>query len=84
MSDHPAHVRKITVSLPARLVAFADCEAARLNTNRSDVIACALARLEDAERDRLASEGYEFYAEEACEFADACAGPLGEGISGGS
>jgi len=64
-------IRKVTISLPARLVDFADREAARRNTSRSGLIARVLSEIEAAERDRLAAEGYRYYAEEARAFAEA-------------
>ena len=82
MSAQPSPVRKITVSLPARLVAFADREAARLSISRSSVIARALAQIEAAERDRLAAEGYRFYAEESAGFAEACSSAVMEAWTG--
>jgi len=69
-------VRKITVSLPDDLVAFADQEAARLNISRSRLIARALARTRAEEEQRLAAEGYLFYAEEASAFGEASAAAI--------
>jgi metal-responsive CopG/Arc/MetJ family transcriptional regulator len=82
MSAQPAPIRKITVSLPARLVAFADREAARLGVSRSSLIASALAQMEAADRDRLAAEGYRFYAEESADFAEACSTAVMEAWTG--
>lgn len=56
MSEATA-VRKITVSLPRDLVAFADREAERLNTSRSRIIAQALAEIQAEKEDRLAECG---------------------------
>ena len=71
MATEGMPVRKVTISLPARLVEFADREAARHNTTRSGLIARVLSEVEAAERDRLAAEGYRYYAEEARAFAEA-------------
>jgi metal-responsive CopG/Arc/MetJ family transcriptional regulator len=71
-------VRKITISLPETLVEFADREAARLSTSRSRVIADALSQVQAEEKERLAAEGYQFYAQEASEFAQASAAAVAE------
>ena len=71
MSVEATSVRKITISLPDNLVEFADREAARLSTSRSRVIARALAEIKAEEEERIAAEGYRFYAQEASEFAEA-------------
>ena len=72
----PAEVafRKITISLPCSLVEFVDRQAACLNVGRSQVIAQALCEFKAAEGERLAAEGYQFYAQEASEFAAASLG----------
>ncbi len=74
-------VRKITVALDEDLVEFADQEAARNNTSRSQIISLALARARAEEEERLAAEGYRFYSEEALEFAEASAKAFAEAIS---
>ena len=71
MSVKTPPIRKITISLPAGLVEFADREAARLNISRSRLIARVLSEIKAAEEERLAAEGYSFYAQEASEFAEA-------------
>jgi metal-responsive CopG/Arc/MetJ family transcriptional regulator len=71
-------VRKITISLPDSLVDFADREAARLSISRSRVIAQALSEIKAEEEERLAAEGYRFYAQEASEFAEASATAIAE------
>ena len=71
MSVQTAPTRKLTVSLPADLVEYADHEAARLNISRSAFIARVLAGDKAAKEERLAAEGYGFYAQEAAEFAEA-------------
>lgn len=68
MND-PTSIRRITISLPENLIEFADQRATRLRTNRSQVISEALTTIKAFEEERLAAEGYQFYAEEAVEFA---------------
>ena len=80
MSVETASIRKVTVSLPAGLVEFADREAARLNVSRSRLIAQALSEIKAAAEERLAMEGYRFYAQEASEFAAASAGAVAEAL----
>jgi len=78
-------VRKITISMPSDLVKYADRLASSTNTSRSQVISRTLAEARDRERERLAIEGYRFYALEANEFAEsssvAVAEALGESVS---
>ncbi len=64
-------VRKITISLPEYLVEFADQHAIQSRTSRSQVISSALAMIKKLEEEKLAAEGYQFYANEAIEFAAA-------------
>jgi len=71
MSAKTSPARKVTVSLPVSLIDFADQEAVRLNISRSKLIARALSEIRIAEEERLAAEGYRFYADEASEFAEA-------------
>ena len=61
--------RKITISLPGELVAFTDSQAQQNKTSRSQFISNLLSRFKAQEEERLAIEGYKFYAEEASEFA---------------
>jgi len=61
--------RKVTISLPVNLLDFADRLAVRVRTNRSQVISQALAAVQAQEEERLAAEGYLFYADESAEFA---------------
>jgi metal-responsive CopG/Arc/MetJ family transcriptional regulator len=75
-----ATLRKVTISLPHHLLEFADREAARLNISRSRVIAQALSEIKAEEEERLAAEGYRFYAQEASEFAEASAAALAEAL----
>jgi metal-responsive CopG/Arc/MetJ family transcriptional regulator len=80
MSVGTPPVRKITISLPASLIEFADREAARLNISRSRLIARALSEIKASEEERLAAEGYRFYAQEASEFAEASARAVTEAL----
>ncbi len=73
MSAHTGTTRKITISLPRELVEFADRQASRTHASRSQVISQALAYVKALEEERLAVEGYQFYAQEASEFAAASA-----------
>lgn len=81
MTTEVSLVRKITISLPSNLVEFADREAARLSISRSRVIAQALSEIKAEEEARLAAEGYQFYAQEASEFADVSATAVAEALS---
>lgn len=74
----PSVQQKITISLPGDLVAYIDQEAARTKTSRSQVISQALAQSRVRERERLAAEGYRFYAGEASEFAEASAAAVAQ------
>ena len=65
------NMRKVTVSLPPELLAFADDRARVLHTNRSHVISMALTAVKESEEAKLAAEGYRFYAQESLEFAEA-------------
>ena len=78
MSETSYSVRKLTVSLPARLADFLDREALRLNVSRSKLVANALREIQIAEEERLAAEGYRFYACEASDFAQASMGAVAE------
>ena len=72
--------RKITISLPANLLEYADRRASRTRLSRSQVIGEALAEAQAQEQMRLAVEGYRFYAGEASEFAEASAGAVAEAL----
>lgn len=67
------NMRKITISLPDDLVEYADHQAEELQTNRSQVIVMALSAAKKRHEERLAVEGYRFYAAEASDFASASA-----------
>ena len=70
MTESRSPAQKITISLPADLLAYADAQARRLRTSRSQFISQALAQLKVSEQERLAAEGYGFYADEARDFAE--------------
>ncbi len=76
-----ATVKKVTISLPRELLAYADARAARDEISRSRLIAKLLAQLKQQEEDALAAEGYQFYAHEAEEFAEASRRAVSEAIS---
>jgi metal-responsive CopG/Arc/MetJ family transcriptional regulator len=71
MTEHNPAMLKVTVSLPRDLVTFADAQAQERHASRSQVIAAALRQAQAADEERLAAEGYLFYAQEATEFAAA-------------
>ena len=79
MSVEAAQMRRITMSLPDDLIEFADREAARRSISRSRVIARALSEIK-AEEERLAEEGYQFYAQETSRFAEASAATVAEAL----
>ena len=72
--------QKVTITVPADLLAYAGAEAERLGISRSQVIARALAAQRKRQRDELAAEGYRLYNDEACEFAEATATAFAEVI----
>ena len=78
MSTRTPRIRKITISIPSSLVEFADREAARLNISRSRLITRALSEIKKSEEERLAAEGYRFYAQESEEFAQTSASAVAE------
>lgn len=78
MSTEIASIRKITISLPVKLVEFADRQAAQLNISRSRFIARTLSQIQAMEEESRAVEGYRFYAQEATDFAAASAGAVAE------
>ncbi|MFQ5594797.1 MAG: hypothetical protein ACE5HA_11685 [Anaerolineae bacterium] len=73
-------IRKITISLPVKLVEFADRQAAQLNISRSRFIARTLSQIQAMEEESLAVEGYRFYAQEAADFAAASARSVAEAL----
>lgn len=80
MAETTYSVRKLTISLPARLADFLDREATRLHVSRSRLVADALREIQAAEEERLAAEGYRFYAQEASDFAQASMGAVAEAL----
>jgi metal-responsive CopG/Arc/MetJ family transcriptional regulator len=80
MSSSPNTARKITISLPADMLAYADAQAARRNTSRSQVISEALAEYRAAKEAALAAEGYGYYAGEASAFAASSADAVAEAL----
>lgn len=62
-------MRKITISLPQDLVAFADASAEKQQSSRSQAISLILAEAKARSEAQLAAEGYQFYAQEATDFA---------------
>ncbi len=64
-------MRKVTVSIPNELVEFADRKAKKQKRSRSELISLLLADLKAKEEAQLAVEGYQFFAQEAIEFAQA-------------
>ncbi len=73
-------IRKITLSLPDELIAYADSKAARIGTNRSRLVSDLLERSRQDEQEALAREGYRFYAKEAEEFAAVSATAVSEAL----
>lgn len=71
---------KVTLTLDKELVALADAKAAERRTTRSRVIREILAEWRLREREQLAREGYEFYADEAREFAQASSQATAEAL----
>ena len=83
MATSRASTRKITISLPSELVEFAEEQAARLKSTRSQVIGRTLAKAKAAEEENLAAEGYRYYAQESTEFADSSAKAVKEAMEHG-
>ncbi len=75
--------QKVTISLPADLLAYADAHALRLNTGRSQFISMVLAQFRANAEEQLAAEGYQFYAAEAADFAEASAHAAAEALDHG-
>jgi metal-responsive CopG/Arc/MetJ family transcriptional regulator len=76
-----SEIRKVTISLPSDLLAYADRRANRTRLSRSQVIGQALAEARALEQTRLAAEGYRFYARESSDFADTSAPAVAEALS---
>lgn len=78
MTTRMKRSRKVTVSLPEELVIYADRRADENGVNRSQVISQALAVLMASDEEKLAAEGYAFFATEAEQFAAASASAVTE------
>lgn len=74
-------IRKVTISLPASLLRYADRRATQMGTSRSEVISLILAEALAREKNTLAAEGYRFYGQEAREFAEASARAFAEALA---
>lgn len=72
--------KKVTISLPAELVAYADRKARERRSTRSGIIRELLQRMRDREVEELAREGYAFYARESDEFATTSARAVAEAL----
>ncbi len=73
-----AQTKKVTVSMPEELLAFADRMAEVLGLTRSGFIAATLDEARARELERLAAEGYQYYSAEAREFATASESAVAE------
>ena len=73
-------IRKVTISLPAYLLEYADHAAIETNVSRSQIISDALAEVKARADETRAVEGYQFYAVESEEFAAASATAVAEAI----
>jgi hypothetical protein len=73
-----ADTKKVTISMPHELLAFADRMADALGLTRSGFIAVTLENARARELERLGAEGYRFYSEEASEFAAASESAVAE------
>lgn len=80
MAASRSPAQKITISVPADLLAYTDAQARRLQTSRSQFISQALAQLKVSDQERLAAEGYGFYAAEARDFAEASIPAVAEAL----
>ena len=75
-----AETKKVTISMPRELIAFADRMADALGLTRSGFIAETLERARKRELERLAAEGYQFYSSESSEFAAASEAAVAEAM----
>jgi hypothetical protein len=71
-------LQRVSITMPAELVRYADMRAAELNTSRSQVIVMALTSVKASLEERLAAEGYRFYSAENAEFAETSAEAVAE------
>jgi len=82
MPETQSPAQKITISIPADLLAYADAQASRLNTSRSRYISQILEQKRASELERLAAEGYGFYASESSVFAEESGPAFAEALDG--
>ena len=66
--------RTVTIRISADLLDYMDGQARLLNLSRGQFVGRLLAQVRKSEQDRLAAEGYRFYATEAAAFAEASGG----------
>ena len=78
-----AGTKKVTISLPGELLAFADRMAKKAGSTRSSFISSVLNEVRERELERLAAEGYRFFGSEAQEFAAASGCAVAEAIGEG-
>ncbi len=81
MNRQTSVTRKVTVSLPNDLVDYADQRAAQNQSSRSQIISQALAYIKSLEEEKLAAEGYQFYSQEAKDFAAASAKAVNDALN---
>ena len=72
--------KKVTISVPEELLAFADRMATSIGATRSGFINSVLNEVREREMERLAAEGYHYFASEAREFASASGSAVAEAI----
>jgi hypothetical protein len=75
-----AQTKKVTVSMPEEILAFADRMAEALGLTRSGFIAATLDEARARELERLAAEGYQYFSSEAREFATASESAVAEAM----
>jgi len=64
-----AGTKKVTISVPEELLAFADRMAKKTGATRSGFISSVLNEVRERDVERLAAEGYRYYGSEAQKFA---------------
>ena len=72
--------RKVTISVSAELLAFADRMAKKNGSTRSSFISSVLNEVRERELERLAAEGYRYFGSEAQEFSAASGSAVAEAI----
>ena len=75
------NTKKVTISIPMELLLFTDFKASELGICRSQVIGDLIKHWRDRELDELAKEGYQFFAQEAEEFAESSATAVAEALN---